>query len=87
MIRTTPYNGFAGCAWALSDFDTKPGLAGIKNPMMLICGTKDATYPGIKAINAAVPGSKVTDIEGAGHIANVEQPEKFTKTIRDFIKG
>ncbi len=55
--------------------------------MMLICGTKDATYPGIKAINAAVPGSTVVDIEGAGHIANVEQPEKFTKSIRDFIKG
>ena len=55
--------------------------------MMLICGTKDATYPGIKAINAAVPGAKVVDLEGAGHISNVEQPEKFTNAIRDFIKG
>jgi len=87
MIRTTPYDGFAGCAWALSDFDTKPGLGSIKNPMMLICGTKDATYPGIQAIKAAVPGAKLVDIEGAGHIANVEQPDKFTKAVRDFIKG
>ena len=86
MIRTTKYDGFAGCAWALSDFDTRPGLSSIKNPIMCICGTKDATYPGMQAMIATIPGAKLTDIEGAGHIANVEQPEKFTKTIRDFIK-
>jgi 3-oxoadipate enol-lactonase len=87
MIRTTPYQGFAGCAYALSDFDLKPGLPGIKNPVLLICGTKDATYPGIQSINAAVPGSKLVAIEGAGHISNTEQPEKFTQAIRDFLKG
>ena len=62
-------------------------MSSIKNPCMCICGTKDATYPGMQAINATVPGSKLVDLEGAGHIANVEQPDKFTKTIRDFIKG
>jgi 3-oxoadipate enol-lactonase len=87
MITSTPYQGFAGCAYALSDYDLKPGLAGIKNPVLLICGTKDATYPGIKAINAAVPGSKLVDIEGAGHISNVEQPAKFTQAIRDFLRN
>jgi 3-oxoadipate enol-lactonase len=87
MIVTTPYQGFAGCAYALSDYDLKPGLAGIRNPVLLICGTKDATYPGIKAINAAVPGSKLVDIEGAGHISNTEQPEKFTGAVLDFLKG
>ncbi|MGH6770000.1 MAG: 3-oxoadipate enol-lactonase [Xanthobacteraceae bacterium] len=87
MIRSTPYKGFAGCAYALSDFDLKPGLAGIKNPLLLICGTKDATYPGIQSINAAVPGSRLVDIEGAGHISNTEQPEKFTGAVRDFLKG
>jgi 3-oxoadipate enol-lactonase len=87
MIRTTPYNGFAGCAYALSDYDLKPGLPGIKNPALCICGTKDATYPGIKAIVAAVPGAKLVDLEGAGHISNTEQPDKFTGAIREFLKG
>ncbi len=45
MIRTTPYKGFAGCAQALSDYDLRPGLGGIKNPTLLICGTKDADLP------------------------------------------
>jgi pimeloyl-ACP methyl ester carboxylesterase len=87
MIVNTPYPGFAGCAHALSDYDLRPGLAGIRNPVLLICGTKDATYPGIKTINAAVPGSRLVDIEGAGHISNTEQPEKFTGALRDFLKG
>ncbi len=87
MIRTTPYDGFVGCAYALSDYDLKPGLAGIKIPVLCICGTKDATYPGMQAIAATVPGSALVDIEGAGHISNVEQPDKFTKAIRGFIKS
>jgi 3-oxoadipate enol-lactonase len=87
MIRTTKYDGFAGCAYALSDYDTKPGLASIKNRVLCICGTKDATYPGMKAIAAAVPGAKLVDIDGAGHISNMEQPETFTRTIRGFVKG
>jgi len=55
--------------------------------VLCICGTKDATYPGMQALTTAIPGAKLVDIEGAGHISNVEQPEKFTKAIRDFIKG
>ena len=87
MIRTTPYDGFAGCAYALSDYDLKPGLGDIKNPVLCMCGTKDAAYPGTKAIAAAVPGAKLVDLEGAGHISNTELPDKFTGAIRDFLKG
>ena len=87
MIKATPFAGFAGCAAALSDYDLRPGLPGIANPTLLIVGTKDATVPGIKAINQAVPGSKVVELEGAGHLSNLEQPEKFSQAIRDFIKA
>jgi len=87
MIRATPVAGFAGCAAALSDYDLRPGLPGIKNPTLLIVGTKDATVPGIKAINQAVPGSSVVELDGAGHLSNLEQPEKFSQAISDFIKS
>ena len=86
MIRATPFAGFAGCAAALSDYDLRPGLPGIKNPTLLIVGTKDATVPGIKVINQAVPGSKVVELEGAGHLSNLEQPDKFSRSIAEFIK-
>src|SRR5258705_11603181 len=85
MIRSTPLKGFAGCAQALSDYDLRPGLAGIKRPVMCVVGTKDATVAGMEQINAAIPGSKLVKLEGAGHLSNLEQPQAFADAIRDFL--
>jgi 3-oxoadipate enol-lactonase len=87
MILTTPLKGFAGCAQALSNYNLKPGLSGIDRPTLCIVGTKDATLPGMEAINAAIPGSKLVKLEGAGHLSNLEQPEAFTKAIQEFLKA
>ena len=75
MIRKTPVKGFIGCAGALANYDLRPGLPGISAPTLLIVGTKDATVPGIKAINAAIPGSKLVELEGAGHFPISNSPE------------
>lgn len=85
MIRSTPVNGFIGCAQALSNFDLRPGLAGIKTPTLFLGGTKDASFPGTKALHAAVAGSTMTELLGAGHIANIEKPQEFTKAMVDFL--
>jgi 3-oxoadipate enol-lactonase len=87
MIRTTPVAGFNGCAAALSDYDLRPGLGGIDRPTLLIVGTKDATLPGIRQINAAVKGSKLVELEGAGHLSNLEQPAAFTRAIQEFLRA
>jgi 3-oxoadipate enol-lactonase len=85
MIRATPVKGFIGCAGALANYDLRPGLPSIKAPTLLIVGSKDATVPGIKAINAAIPGSKVVELEGAGHLSNLEKPEAFTRAVEEFL--
>jgi 3-oxoadipate enol-lactonase len=86
MIRTTPFAGFNGCAAALSDYDLRPGLGGIGRPTLLVVGTKDATLVGIRQIKEAVPGASLVELEGAGHLSNLEQPQAFSRAIRDFIK-
>jgi len=85
MIRTTSFAGFRGCALALSDYDLRGGLAGIDRPVLLIGGTKDATFAGLRQIKEAVPGAKLVEVEGAGHIANLEQPASVTSAMRDFL--
>jgi 3-oxoadipate enol-lactonase len=85
MIRTTPVKGFIGCAGALANYDLKPGLGSIKASTLLIVGSKDATVPGIKAINAAIAGSQVVELAGAGHLSNLEQPEAFTSAVQQFL--
>jgi 3-oxoadipate enol-lactonase len=41
----------------------------------------------MKQINEAVPGTRLVQLDGAGHISNMEQPAAFTKAIADFVKG
>ena len=85
MIRKTPAKGFIGCAGALANYDLKPGLPNINVPTLLIVGSKDATVPGMKAINAAVPGSKLVELEGAGHLSSLEQPDAFNAALQQFL--
>ena len=87
MIRTTPVNGFIGGAAALSHFDLRPGLAGIKAPVQFVCGANDAVLRGTRALHAGVEGSRFVEIPDCGHISNVEQPRVFTKALRDFLMG
>jgi 3-oxoadipate enol-lactonase len=87
MIVSTPFDGFAGCAAALSDYDLRPGLAGIRTPFLLITGTKDPAAAGIQQIKAALPGTRLIELEGAGHICNVEQPAFFTRSVLEFLNG
>jgi 3-oxoadipate enol-lactonase len=87
MIRTTPLNGFVGCASALSNFDLRPNLAGIKHPVLFLCGAQDAALQGTKALNAGVAGSKLIEIPQAGHISNIENPAMFTRTLREFLSA
>ena len=87
MVRRTPVNGFIGCAHALSVFDFKAGLGNIKSETLLIAGTKDAAYPGVKFLNGAIPNSKIVEIEGAGHLSNIEQPEPFNRALIEFLGG
>jgi 3-oxoadipate enol-lactonase len=87
MIVATPFDGFAGCAAALSDYDLRPGLAGIRTPTLLITGSKDAAAPGVRQIKEAMPGAGYVEVEGAGHISNVEQPAFFTRSVREFLNG
>ena len=85
MIRSTPLAGFRGCAMALSSYDLRGGLGGIDRRTLLIVGTKDATLAGIRQIKDAVRGSALVELEGAGHISNVEQPAAFTRAVVDFL--
>ena len=87
MIRSTPVNGFVGCAAALSNFDFRPRLSDIKAPALFVCGTKDAALSGLKQLHAAVPGSQLFEVEGAGHISNMEQPEAFTGALQRFLSA
>src|SRR5262245_36132842 len=86
MIRTTPVNGFVGCAAALADHDYASKAASVTRPVLFLAGEKDGVTPAaMRKLNAALSGSKYVELPGAGHISNLDQPEAFNRAIGDFL--
>jgi 3-oxoadipate enol-lactonase len=88
MIRTTPVNGFIGGAAALADHDYNTAVATVTRPVLFIAGSKDGVTPAaMKDMNARLKGSRYVELEGAGHISNLDRPAEFTRAIREFLEA
>ena len=85
MIAGTPVAGFVGCCGALADFDYRPGLGAIRRPVLVVAGTKDQMLTGARQIHADVPGSTFVEIDGAGHLSNLDRPDEYNRALEKFI--
>ena len=86
MIRATPVNGFVGCSAALGDHDFRPLMPKVKHPVLWMCGEKDGhNAAAMKVMQDELPGSQYVVLAGAGHISNMDQPEMFTRNLRNFL--
>jgi 3-oxoadipate enol-lactonase len=86
MILATPVNGFIGCSAALGDHDFRPLMPKVKNPVLWMCGEKDGhNAAAMKVMQDELPGSRYVVLPGAGHISNMDQPEMFTRNLREFL--
>jgi 3-oxoadipate enol-lactonase len=88
MILSTPINGFVGGAAALADHDFRPGMCGVKRPILYMCGEKDDHNAAImRKMSQEFPAAKYIELPGAGHISNMDQPARFTAAMRAFLAG
>jgi 3-oxoadipate enol-lactonase len=88
MIRTTPVNGFIGCAAALADHDFRSKVATVKRPILFMVGEKDGTAPAaMRQMHGELKGSRYEELPGAGHISNLDQPDRFTGALREFLSA
>lgn len=87
MIRNTSADGYCGCAAALAGLNYGPRLSQAKVPMQFITGAEDHGAPpeNARQMHAMVPGSRVLEIENAGHISNIERPEIFNAAVLGLI--
>ena len=60
--------------------DSRPLLAAIRVPTLVVVGEEDAVTPPAVAesMQRAIPGSRLEVIPGAGHLVPMEQPAAFT---------
>jgi 3-oxoadipate enol-lactonase len=86
MIRTTPVNGFIGCAAALADHDYNSAVSAVTRPVLFVAGSKDGVTPvAMKDMSVRLKGSRYVELEGAGHISNLDRPAEFTRAVGEFL--
>jgi len=86
MIRTTPVNGFVGCAAALASHDFRSQVAQATRPILFMVGEKDGTTPAaMRQMHETLKGSTFVELPGAGHISNLDQPDACTRALREFL--
>jgi len=77
-----------GALRALRDrADARDWLASIRVPTLVIVGSEDTlTTPAIaQALADGIPGARLAIIEGAGHLSNLEQPQRFNEALLEFL--
>jgi pimeloyl-ACP methyl ester carboxylesterase len=69
-------------------YDLTGDLRRIEVPTLFIWGASDPLFPLEHATRAhrALPGSRLTVIEGAGHTPQAERPEEFNRTLARFLE-
>ena len=82
----------AGTIAMMASWDLEPlkrDLPGLSSPLLLIHGDGDTAIPLAKAREAAalVPGARLEVLNGLGHLAHEEAPERVAEMITVFVEG
>jgi 3-oxoadipate enol-lactonase len=77
----------AGARALMNRPDSTPLLSGITAPTLIIVGEEDLLTPPVESerMHAAIAGSRLVTIPGAGHITNMETPEAFNQAVTAFL--
>jgi pimeloyl-ACP methyl ester carboxylesterase len=78
--------GFRLMSLSSAEIDTRELLPRIGVPTLLVWGDDDRRSPKQVAdyFHAAIPGAELVIIPNAGHLSNMEQPERFNAHVRRF---
>lgn len=62
-------------------------LEEIRVPAHIVVGDEDTLTPPAmsRAMAVRIPGARLTVIEGAGHLSNIEQPRAFNRAVLAFL--
>ena len=79
--------GFRAMARALAE-DLRQALPLVNVPTLLVYGDKDVRAPLTVAedLHAAISGSTLVVLSGAGHVCNIDAPGEFNSAVRRFLR-
>jgi pimeloyl-ACP methyl ester carboxylesterase len=90
LIKQQSPDGIRGAIQRMMDrLDATAVLQGLRVPTLVVVGEEDALTPveESRRMAAAIPGAQLEVIPGAGHLSNLEQPERFNAVLAKFLEG
>jgi 3-oxoadipate enol-lactonase len=87
-MANVPEATYRAAMLALLGFDQRKALKDIKIPTLVLSGTKDKNAPAAMMAKMAtyIPSATYVEIEGAGHLVNLERPQTFNAALNEFLK-
>lgn len=70
-------------------FNVEARLGEIQAPVLVIAGSEDHVVPPANAflLAAGLPHSTLDMIQGAGHLVNIEEADRFNRAVISFLEG
>jgi 3-oxoadipate enol-lactonase len=88
-MASVPEATYRSAMLALLGFDQRKALKDIKVPTLVLSGTKDKNAPAPMMAKMAtyIPSATYVEIEGAGHLVNLERPHMFNAALDAFLRA
>jgi len=73
----------------ISRVDSRPSLAAIRCPTLVLVGEQDGLTPPERAAEIAgtIPNARLITIAECGHMSALEQPKKVTEALGELLRG
>ena len=88
-MAAVPEASYRASMLALLGFDQRSALKEIKVPTLVLSGSKDknAPAPMMAKMASYIPSATYLEIEGVGHLVNLERPDAFNTALDQFLKA
>ncbi len=88
-MASVPEATYRATMLALMGFDLRSALKNIAVPTLVLSGSKDnnAPAPMLAKMATFIPSAKYVELEGVGHLANLERPGAFNAALDQFLKA
>jgi 3-oxoadipate enol-lactonase len=88
-MAAVPEASYRASMLALLGFDQRNALKNIAVPTLVLSGSwdKNAPAPMMAKMATYIPSATCVELEGAGHLVNLERPAAFNSALDSFLKA
>jgi 3-oxoadipate enol-lactonase len=88
-MAAVPEATYRATMLALMGFDLRNALKDIAVPTLVLSGSKDnnAPAPMMEKMASYIPSAEYVELDGVGHLANLERPVAFNAALDRFLKA